>query len=149
MIGHGIDHIEKSSADRSTTREIERQYNSLLDAVLLGPMSEMGRCCRKSRKSNDVKNLANVDFWIDRPAVRQLEVRVLGAARSGTVADLGQSLHQCESPEDIQSRGYHQEGEGRDQRPASGPNRTPAQPKVTGRESAVAGVSARENGKRR
>ena len=26
-------------------------------------MSEFGRCCRKSRKSNDAKNLANGDFW--------------------------------------------------------------------------------------
>src|SRR5260370_36323691 len=25
-------------------------------------MSQMGRCCRKSRKSNEAKNLANVDF---------------------------------------------------------------------------------------
>jgi hypothetical protein len=27
-------------------------------------MSVYGGCCRKSRKSNDVKNLANVDFWM-------------------------------------------------------------------------------------
>ncbi len=27
------------------------------------PMSPLGRCCRKSRKSNEAKNLANVDFW--------------------------------------------------------------------------------------
>jgi hypothetical protein len=33
-----------------------------------------------------------------------LEVRVLGAARSGTVADLGQSLHQFESPEEFNLR---------------------------------------------
>src|SRR3989442_11373373 len=40
---------------------------------------------------------------IDLPALRQLEVRFLGAACSGAVADLGQSLHQLEGPEDIQS----------------------------------------------
>src|SRR6476660_2089724 len=32
-----------------------------------GRMSELGRCCRKSRKSNDAKNLANVDFWTTEP----------------------------------------------------------------------------------
>src|SRR5437764_5955365 len=30
-------------------------------------MSVQGRCCRKSRKSNDAKNLANVDFWTTPP----------------------------------------------------------------------------------
>src|SRR5712691_9145654 len=30
-------------------------------------MSASGRCCRKSRKSNDAKNLANVDFWTTPP----------------------------------------------------------------------------------
>jgi hypothetical protein len=30
-------------------------------------MSELGRYCRKSRKSNDAKNLANVDFWTTPP----------------------------------------------------------------------------------
>ena len=38
MIGHGANHIEKSSADRSTTRQIVTAYWT---AVLLGPMSEI------------------------------------------------------------------------------------------------------------
>jgi hypothetical protein len=38
MIGHGTNHIEKSSADRSTTRQIVTAYWT---AVLLGPMSEI------------------------------------------------------------------------------------------------------------
>src|SRR5438309_11858263 len=29
--------------------------------------SGFDRCCRKSRKSNDAKNLANVDFWTTPP----------------------------------------------------------------------------------
>ena len=31
------------------------------------PMSELGRCCRKSRKSKEAKNLANIDFRIIPP----------------------------------------------------------------------------------
>src|SRR5207248_3016036 len=34
---------------------------------LRAPTSESDRCCRKSRKSNDAKNLANVDFWTTPP----------------------------------------------------------------------------------
>src|SRR5437870_3936930 len=30
-------------------------------------MSALGRCCRKSRKSNEAKNLADVDFWTTPP----------------------------------------------------------------------------------
>jgi hypothetical protein len=32
-----------------------------------GTTSGMGRCCRKSRKSNHAKNLANGDFWTTPP----------------------------------------------------------------------------------
>ena len=30
-------------------------------------MTALDRCCRKSRKSNDAKNLANGDFWTSPP----------------------------------------------------------------------------------
>src|SRR5207302_8998456 len=35
--------------------------------LLILRSSQFDRCCRKSRKSNDAKNLANVDFWTTPP----------------------------------------------------------------------------------
>src|SRR5947208_488777 len=50
------DHVEQCPSS-------EAKRKNLLSLRL----SQFDRCCRKSRKSNDAKNLANVDFWTTPP----------------------------------------------------------------------------------
>lgn len=41
-------------------------------------MSEKGRCCRKSRKSNDAENLAYVDFYYATAMLLSVDTKVRG-----------------------------------------------------------------------